>query len=893
MIRPTSAYSGHSKLRPSIISSPLCTQLDRVAAQINRPLVPRVGFVLAAIIVSACCSSSVWAQQLTKVFPPGTKIGTTSTVKFTGVGLKDVSAARCNHPGIQFQKTGNEFTVTVAADTPAGLYDVQVVGSHGVSSTRTFVVSTKQELVEEKLTDPAAMQQVSINDVVNGSIDKGDVDSFRFQATKGARVVIECWADRIDSALRAMLVLCDGKGKRLAINRGFFGVDPAITFVIPADGEYIVKLHDLVYSGGAGHFYRLEISDTPRILFSIPPVVQHGKDTRLTLYGWNLNTREPTSQTVAIEAGQTTEVAQTLDASTQATASNRAAPQLRTPDDPRYGKSLLLESASVILKQPRAQSTLPVRRNPAAMVTDGMPYYFKNAGMPLLIGVVDTPVVLEQNLVTNTGNNSAKSAQRLPVPVELAGQLTVSDERDWYRIEARRGEVFYVEAFGERIDSPVDLDISIVDAPAKRELASFHDEVANTGGVRFPSSHLDPAGRFVAPADGHYFITVRNLIGGIADDPRRVYRLSVRRWEPDVDVVAIAHSATTPAGINLQRGGRTVIDVLAFRRRGLTGSIRVSARNLPTGITCPDVWFGPGVNRAPLVVSASEHASQSLTTLDLISHFAEGVQEVDRPVQSGTMIRRGLPTGHARLTGDLPVAVAGEAAVRITANGHETRKHQLYGDLKVRYSPGCVLDVAVTIDRRNPADSADVKLIAEDLPESIANQTATIPAGQNKGYISFYLPHTLAVGTYSFTIRANTTVLAAKSKKPQAVTLHSNVVTFQVHPAAFRLELDVTAPKRIKRGEIIKVGYSARRLNGFISKIHTELAAPGKVSDVGRLRGRGSSFTGQTETGSLQVIANDDAPLGTHKFLRLYAVGVLEDEAVYHGSCFLPMEIIE
>jgi len=65
------------------------------------------------------------------------------------------------------------------------------------------------------------------------------------------------------------------------------------------------------------------------------------------------------------------------------------------------------------------------------------------------------------------------------------------------------------------------------------------------------------------------------------------------------------------------------------------------------------------------------------------------------------------------------------------------------------------------------------------------------------------------------------------------------------------------------------------------------------VTDVIGLRARGVTFVGQTDTGTLQIIANEDAPLGQLPFLRLYGVGVLEDEAVFHGSCFLTLKVIE
>ena len=74
-----------------------------------------------------------------------------------------------------------------------------------------------------------------------------------------------------------------------------------------------------------------------------------------------------------------------------------------------------------------------------------------------------------------------------------------------------------------------------------------------------------------------------------------------------------------------------------------------------------------------------------------------------------------------------------------------------------------------------------------------------------------------------------------------------------------------------------------------IDKIHTEVEAP--AVKVDGLRVRGVTFVGQTEEGTLQIIANEDAPLGKQPFIRLSAVGVVEDQAVYHGSCFLNLEI--
>jgi hypothetical protein len=114
-----------------------------------------------------------------------------------------------------------------------------------------------------------------------------------------------------------------------------------------------------------------------------------------------------------------------------------------------------------------------------------------------------------------------------------------------------------------------------------------------------------------------------------------------------------------------------------------------------------------------------------------------------------------------------------------------------------------------------------------------------------------------------------------------------------VQPAAFDVDVDPFAVTKARRGDTIQIAYSSRRRNGFIGKMHTEIAAPGVVTDVPGLLGRGETFTGQTETGSLQIVVNMDAPLGPQRFLRLFTVGVVEDEPMYFGSHFLSLEIVE
>lgn len=829
---------------------------------------------LVLFVVVASVRAELPNPILKSVFPPGGQSGSTIEVTVVGSALNEFSRLICSHSDISSEKIAkNRFRVKIPPNVPTGSYDLRVLCRDGLSSPRTFFVGNRSELLETEQNEVFKSAQTASLDVsINGRIEKkGDVDVFQFSARQGQRVVIECWAERLDSSLRAILEVYDVKGRRLAVNRGFFGIDPLITFNVPADGNYFVKVFDLVYSGSFDHFYRLDIDSGPRMLFTVPSVIQRGTTSRVTIYGWNLgNLKTKLDQKLARRK------------SLGLVGSLQELGDVEKKDQPQENQNDTLkdnefEQVEFDITPTIGNDATPfsIRRRSEQSEIDGLAFHLEDCHAPTLIGLTEVPVIRESG-----SHQNPDTAQDITYPCEVSGQLIAGNERDWFAIQAKRGEVLWIEAFGQRINSPVDLDISLFDSSSQNTLKQFSDEVQNIAGKKFPTSHLDPAGKWLVPKDGRYLIMVRNLRGGLDDDPRRVYRLSIRRQEPEFYLTVVSHRED-PASLNIRRGGRAILDVIALRKRGMTDSIRVSATNLPPGIRCPDIWLGPGEHRASLTVTAEKNAAPYSGNLSLIAH---STQSKTRKVRGGTIVRTGVPNGSSRLTTEIPLAVAGEAPFRITADGHEKRKHHLYGEMNVRHSPGSVLDVAVQIENRDPSENEPVNLIGVGVPHLIQNQTATIPAGKSKGYLSFYLPPYLPVGQYTITVQAQ-----SKSKK-KSVIVFSNPVTFEVKPAAFVVAVDSNAPRKIRRGETIKVKYSAKRINGFINKIHTELEGADILEG---LRVRGVTFTGQSDTGTLQIIANDNAPLGKRPFIRLSAVGVVEDQPVYHGSCFLDLEITE
>jgi hypothetical protein len=834
-------------------------------------------------------ASAQMAPVLNTVFPCGGQTGSAFEVSVTGSHLESVQKLASNLVGFECELLApNRFRVTIPATALPGQYDLWAAGENGLSSPRTFSVGRHPELLEVEPNDiESAAMSVLLNTVVNGQLDKpADVDRFRFQVTKGQRVIIECSAERIDSRLRAVLEVFDCQGRRLAVNRGYFGIDPLIDFVAPADGFFVVRIQDLISSGGPEFYYRLEFDTQPRVLFARPSVIPRGQSTRVTLFGWNLPAANVSGEVAAVieeQSGPQPELPGNLDS------------QRRAGDFETLEFETLEVEIPASLAQPSPQ--LPIHLQPSQAVTaaNSFAYYPAGSHAPVMIGLSDIPVSLDQS-----DNHSPDAAQVVAVPCELSGQLAEASEQDWFAVDARRGEVLHLEAFGQRISSPVDLQISIHDSEQQALLAQFSDQSENHGD-EFSTTHLDPVGRWVCPGDGRYFVVVRNLNRSAKIDARRIYQLRIRREEADFQVVAIPATDGVRA-INIPQGGRQIVKLIAVRQRAYNGAIRVSARDLPRGIECPDVWFGPGVNQATMVISA-DPACEKLTgqlnleatgdaepnTLKRIPHQNSTLRH---DVLFGTIVRAGTPNGWGRLVSVLPFAVAGSAPLRISADAHEPLEHQLYGTLTAKHFQGSGVDVAVQIERQDASHQADVRISAEGLPDQIKNQITMIPAGQTKGYVTFELPLTLPTGHYSFVIRAETTVSTADGKT-QNVVGHSSPVVIDVQPAAFDVDVDPFAVTKARRGDTIQISYSSRRRNGFIGKMHTEIAAPGVVTDVPGLLGRGETFTGQTETGSLQIVVNKDAPLGPQRFLRLFTVGVVEDEPMYFGSHFLSLEIVE
>lgn len=221
-------------------------------------------------VLGLCLAAPVAAQQVTlplprllTIMPMGGQAGTTVDVTITGEHVEDVTDLTFSSPKITAKPVvgaTNKFTVSIAADAPVGVYDARVMSRLGVSSARAFSVSKLPEAVRAKANNTLeTAMPLAVGSICNATMTRRAVDFYSFQGVKGQAVAIDCAAVGIDSRLTPVLIVADGKGADLKVNR----TGGMIDFTPPSDGAYIIKVSDLTYQGGERHFYRLALQKGP------------------------------------------------------------------------------------------------------------------------------------------------------------------------------------------------------------------------------------------------------------------------------------------------------------------------------------------------------------------------------------------------------------------------------------------------------------------------------------------------------------------------------------------------------------------------------------------------------------------------------------------------------
>lgn len=121
---------------------------------------------------------------------------------------------------------------------------------------------------------PGAALPLAFNGVLS---EAGDTDYFKFTAKKGERFRIRSLANKIGTPVDTVLYIYDAAGKAIGNSDDADGSsDSRIDFAAPADGEYVVRVRDMLDRGGPDYAYRIESEGYgPSILVSMPDMIRN------------------------------------------------------------------------------------------------------------------------------------------------------------------------------------------------------------------------------------------------------------------------------------------------------------------------------------------------------------------------------------------------------------------------------------------------------------------------------------------------------------------------------------------------------------------------------------------------------------------------------------------
>ncbi|MBY0522976.1 MAG: PPC domain-containing protein [Gemmataceae bacterium] len=706
-------------------------------------------------------TGSLPQPRLLSVLPTGGKAGDTTEVALSGIDMDDPQGLVFSHPGIKAEfidigkpdakKTATaRFKVTIPADTPIGTHDIRIYNRWGASNPRAFVVGDLPETLEkEPNNDVEQAQRIELNSAVSGTIGAPtDVDYYGFTGKKGQRVVVSCLASSIDSRLHAAVQLYAVKDSAfLAFNRDYRGHDALLDAVLPEDGDYYVRVFAFTYSQGtAEHFYRLTVSTAPWIDAVYPPVVEPGKAAKLTVYGRNLP--EGKADASAVVDGRTLE---------------KMTVTLNVPNDPQA-------LARLAFRGPIA---------PQASALDGFEYRVRNAAgasNPFLLTYAHAPVVLD-----NEANDTADTAQEIALPCEIAGRIEKKRDRDWYRFTAKKGDVYGVEAFGERLGSPLNLVFSVRDAGSGKVLYESTDVTETLSPVQFVTRTDDPLRyRWVVPADGKYHLMVTSREAFLQGGPRHIYRVRMAPERPDFRLVVMPLSANSPDACVVRQGGHQAYTVFVWRQDGFNGDITIQAEGLPDGVTCPSQTIAAGARQAVLVVAAATDAPDwtgSIRVTGAATLDGEKVVREARPASITWLQPPQLNTpAVCRLDYSLALAVREQAPFALTIMAE-----------KMEIKAGEKLPLTVKLDRHWADFKGNVQVTALSLPPNtnLAGGPITLAPGKDETKVTLDTKPNTLPGTYTVVLRGQASIPfardpSAKTKANVTMTQPSGAITVTV-----------------------------------------------------------------------------------------------------------------
>ena len=336
--------------------------------------------------------------------------------------------------------------VVTDMDVELGKREVRFLTDNAISNPLWIHVDKWVEHRESEPNDVIPSDTVGrLPFVHNGQIMPGDVDRFRFEAKKGARLVVAAaardvipyLADAVPGWFQAVMRVTDEYGEEVGFSDSFhYRQDPVIYFEVPRDGRYTVEIRDALYRGREDFVYRVTVGEIPFVTSVFPLGGRVDSTVSVNLRGWNL------------------------------------------------------KQQSVDVDTPSRKEYRPVRWYAAPQGT---------------VGKIRFPLQIDYwaEVFDQEPNNTLSAAQGITWPTTINGRIDKPGDVDVFRLDS--GGRFVAEVHARRLGSPVDSMLKVTDAEGN-EIA-FNDDYEDKTQAML-THHADSHLTASIPAKGEYFLHI-------------------------------------------------------------------------------------------------------------------------------------------------------------------------------------------------------------------------------------------------------------------------------------------------------------------------------------------------------------------------------------------------
>lgn len=219
------------------------------------------------------------------------------------------------------------------------------------------------------------------------------------------------------------------------------------------------------------------------------------------------------------------------------------------------------------------------------------------------------------NALEKEPNDSLAEATEVELPLAMNGIIEKPGDVDFFKFQAKQGQVYEVECYARRVRSALDPVMTLLSADGKG--------VASNDDSRGPDSYF----RFTVPADGTYVLRVSDHLsrGG----PDFVYRVEFQAVQPTLTlgIPRVEQYGQYRQTISVPRGNRAGT-LLTASRNNFGGDLVLEAEDLPAGVTLHAEAMPAALSAMPVVFEAAEDASLSGKLIPFMARHADPNQSI-------------------------------------------------------------------------------------------------------------------------------------------------------------------------------------------------------------------------------------------------------------------------